>query len=178
MTEDKIIPLISKEKIAHRVDELADEIVASVNERPMVIVGLLTGAVVFVADLMRVLSSRGVDVEVDFMIVKSYGAKETSSGKPKVILDLSVDIAGKTVIIVDDISDSGFTLTEVTSLIKRRDPAKVLTCVLLNKPVRRKTDFCADFVGFVIEDKFVVGYGLDKAEKFRGLPYIGYLEGE
>ena len=128
---------------------------------------------VFVADLIRNIN---LDVNMDFMSVSSYGNAMESSGSVKILKDLDVDIKGKNVLIVEDIIDSGLTLSNLTKELGAREPKSLKICTLLDKPERRKADIPVDYVGFVIEDKFIVGYGIDYAEKYRNLPYIGIVE--
>lgn len=144
------------------------------NSEKMIIVSVLKGAFVFCADVFRNIT---VPCEIDFMAISSYGSG-TTSGSIKLIKDLSVDIAGYDVLIVEDILDSGKSLSYTIELLKTRKPKSIKICTLLDKPERRQADIKADYVGRVIPDEFVVGYGLDYAEKYRNLPYIGILKPE
>lgn len=175
-----ITPLITEDEIARRVGELAEAIAAKLNEsqpqKPVVIVGLLAGAFVFLADLARALMRHGVDPEIDFLTAKSYGDATQSSGQVTITGRLTIAIKDKRVLIVDDIIDTGQTYREVAALLAKENPAELLSVALLDKPARRTTGASADFVGFTIDDKFVVGYGLDLAGHYRGLPYIGYAD--
>ncbi|MBR1438851.1 MAG: hypoxanthine phosphoribosyltransferase [Synergistaceae bacterium] len=167
--------LLSRETIAKRVKEVADEIVRDSNKNePLVIVGILTGAAFFLTDLVRELPE-DMDVRVDFMSVASYGDSTESSGVVRIFHDLKTNIEGKNVIVVEDIIDSGLTLSHLLTLLKGRNPASLKVCVLLDKAERRKTEVKVDYCGFSIPDKFVVGYGLDCASKWRHLKDIKYV---
>ena len=139
----------------------------------LLLVGILKGASVFVADLMRKIN---LNVNIDFMSVSSYGSGTVSSGTVKILKDLDVDIKDKNVLIVEDIIDSGITLRNLYDTLMTREPRSLKLCTLLNKPARKKVDVNVDYVGFVIEDKFIVGYGIDYDEKYRNLPYIAIVE--
>ena len=143
------------------------------NEEDLLVVGILKGANIFVADLIRNIN---LDVNMDFMSVSSYGNGTESSGTVKIIKDLDVDIENKNVLIVEDIIDSGLTLSNLVAALKTRNPKSLKLCTLLDKPQRRTVNIPVVYVGFVIEDKFIVGYGIDYAEKYRNLPYIGIVE--
>ena len=136
-------------------------------------IGVLRGAVMFMADLARAIT---VPVMIDFMAVSSYGTSTSSSGIVRILKDLDEEVAGKHVLIVEDIIDSGLTLSYLVDNIKSRQPASVRICTLLNKPERRKVDLEVNYNGFVVPDEFVVGYGLDYAEKYRNVPFIGILK--
>ncbi len=162
--------LISEERLKARIAELAEEI--SEKERIDVVVGALTGAFVFVADLVRAMGSETLDVQ--FVRASSYGnGTERSTFTVKGIERL--DVAGKNVLLVDDIFDTGHTLQNLSRAIRERGAATVKTCALLDKPSRREVDFAADYIGFQVENLFVVGYGLDYAERFRALPEICFF---
>ena len=165
--------MLSEEQIKAKVVELGKKIEEDFKGQDLLVVGILKGASVFVSDLIR---SINLDVNIDFMSVSSYGNAMESSGSVKILKDLDVDIKGKNVLIVEDIIDSGLTLSNLTRELKARDPKSLKICTLLDKPQRRKVDIHVDYVGFVIEDKFIVGYGIDYAEKYRNLPYIGIVE--
>jgi hypoxanthine phosphoribosyltransferase len=167
--------LYSQEEIERQVDALARLIAKDVGESPTILVGLLNGSVVFLSDIMRQLYLYGVKPEVDFMVISSYKDGHTSDGTIEIIQDIRSSVEGKTVIVIDDIADTGLTLYEVKKTLAKRNPAKLLTCVLLDKPSRRKYDVQPDYSAFVIDDVFVVGYGLDSASRFRYLPYIAVL---
>lgn len=165
--------MLSEEEIKAKVAELGKKIEKDFEGQDLLVVGILKGASVFVSDLIR---SINLDVNIDFMSVSSYGNSTESSGTVKILKDLDVDIKGKNVLIVEDIIDSGLTLSNLTRELKVREPKDLKICTLLDKPQRRKVDIPVDYVGFVIEDKFIVGYGIDYAEKYRNLPYIGIVE--
>ncbi len=176
MDKDLSHILISAEEIAKRTAELGAEIDRDYAGREPVFVGVLKGSFLFMADLVRQTTLHGV---VDFMQVSSYGDRETSTtGAVKIVQDLSMSIEGRDLIIVEDILDSGVTLSYLTKLLWGRDPASIRIATLLDKPSRRKADIRADYVGFVVPDEFVVGYGLDYDQKYRNLPYIGILKPE
>jgi hypoxanthine phosphoribosyltransferase len=175
----KITPLISAEKISWRISEMAQEI-ASQMPPDLMIVGLLRGSFVFAADLLRALHAAGaknnIRPQVDFMTLLSYGAGTTSSGSIQVARDIADPVQGRDVLIIDDILESGRTLTFAHQRIKDGGARSVKIAVLLEKPGKRKVDINADYVGFIIPDKFVVGYGLDYANYYRELPFIGSIE--
>lgn len=177
MNQDKNIKevLVSTEALAARIKELGEAISADYADRDILMVGVLRGAVIFMADLARAISR---PVTIDFMAVSSYGASTSSSGVVKIVKDLDEDVAGKHLLIVEDIIDSGLTLKYLFENLKSRRPASVKICTLLSKPSRRKVDVPVDYNGFTIPDDFVVGYGLDFAEKYRNLPYVGVLKPE
>lgn len=162
--------MISEEEIANKVNELAKQIEKDYEGEQLLVVGILKGASVFVSDLIRKIN---LDVNIDFMSVSSYGNGTESSGTVRILKDLDVDIADKNVLIVEDIIDSGLTLSNLVKELRLRNPKSLKLCTLLDKPQRRTSNIPVDYVGFVIEDKFIVGYGIDWAEKYRNLPYIG-----
>ena len=167
--------IISRETIANRVKELAKEIAHDTEkDKSLVIVGILTGAAFFLTDLVRELPEE-LDVRVDFMSVASYGDSTKSSGVVRIFHDLKTNIEGKNVIVVEDIVDSGLTLSHLLGLLNGRNPASLKVCVLLDKYERRQTEVKVDYCGFRIEDKFVVGYGLDCAGMWRHLKDIKYV---
>ena len=167
--------ILSQEVIAQRVKEVAAEIAHDAQkDKELVVVGILTGAAFFLTDLVRELPE-DLDVRVDFMSVASYGDSTKSSGVVRIFHDLKTNIEGKNVIIVEDIVDSGLTLSHLLGLLKGRNPANLKVCVLLDKYERRQTEVKVDYCGFRIEDKFVVGYGLDYAGKWRHLKDIKYV---
>lgn len=165
--------MLSEEEIKAKVYEIAKKIEKDFQGEDLLVVGILKGASVFVADLIRNIE---LDVNMDFMSVSSYGNSTESSGTVKILKDLDVDIEGRNVLIVEDIIDSGLTLSNLVAALKTRKPKSLKLCTLLDKPQRRKANIYVDYVGFVIEDKFIVGYGIDYAEKYRNLPYIGIVE--
>lgn len=163
--------MISAKSIAARVEELAAEITAAYADTDkLVVVGLLRGSFVFIADLVRELD---LNVEVDFLEASSYGDAMESSREVRILKDLRGEIAGRDVLVVEDIVDTGFTLHHVINLLKTRDPRRLETIALLDKPSRREVDVKATWTGFEIPDEFVVGYGIDYAQRNRNLPYIG-----
>lgn len=166
--------LITEAQIAARVASLAREIQRDFKGREMVVVSLLTGTVMFLADLIRHLE---VPLRLDFMGVSSYGAG-TESGELVFTKELRIDVRGRDVLLVDDILDTGKTMTRVLAKLRALKPRRIKTCVLLDKPARRVEKVKADFVGFSIPDAFVVGYGLDFAERYRNLPFVGILKPE
>mgnify|MGYP001210455936 CR=1 FL=1 len=164
--------LISKEQIDARLAELAARIDADYAGRDLLLVGVLKGAVMVMADLARALST---PVTMDWMAVSSYGSGTKSSGVVRILKDLDTDIAGKHVLLVEDIIDSGLTLSWLLANLNSRGPASLAVCALLRKPEAAKVDIDVKYVGFDIPNEFVVGYGLDFAEKYRNLPFVGTL---
>ena len=165
--------MLSQEEIENKVTELAKQIEKDYEGQDLLLVGILKGASVFVAE---VLMNLNLNVNIDFMSVSSYGSGTVSSGTVKILKDLDVDIKDKNVLIVEDIIDSGITLRNLYDTLMTREPRSLKLCTLLNKPARKKVDVNVDYVGFVIEDKFIVGYGIDYDEKYRNLPYIAVVE--
>jgi len=165
--------LVQRDELAHRVRELGAEISADYEERDLLLVGVLNGAFFFLSDLMRVLT---VPCEVDFMAVASYGDSTSTSGVVRILKDLDAPIQGREVLIVEDIVDSGLTLSYLLRMLQARDPKSVEVCALLTKPERRKVDLPIRYTGFEIPDRFAIGYGLDYAERFRELPYVAVLD--
>lgn len=168
----EVAPLFTAEAIARRVEELARAIAAAVPPE-VTVVGLLKGAFVFTADLVRALDRAGLRPRVEFLQVSSYGLGTESSGAVKVIGQMPGSIGGQSVLLVDDIQDTGRTLAYTRALLLEHGAARVWTCALLDKPSRRVVEIVPDFVGFEIPDVFVVGYGIDWAERYRHLPWIG-----
>jgi hypoxanthine phosphoribosyltransferase len=164
--------LVSAEDLQRRVAELGEEISRDYEGRSLLLVGVLKGAVFFLSDLMRFID---VPVEVDFMAVASYGSATDSSGVVRILKDLDAAIEGRDVLIVEDIVDSGLTLQYLMRNLGSRNPRTLEVCALLTKPERRKVDLPTRYVGFEIADRFVVGYGLDYAERHRNLPYVAAL---
>ncbi len=167
--------LFTPSQLEARVRELGAAITRDYSGRELLLVGILKGSYVFLADLSRAIA---LPCKVDFMAVSSYGDGCCSSGQVRIIKDLSQDIAGKDVLLVEDILDSGNTLFHLTRLLRQRGPASLKLCTLLDKPERRKQDIQADYRGFSVPDAFLVGYGLDYAENYRTLPYVGILKPE
>ena len=163
--------MISAKSIAARVEELARDITSHFSGTDkLVVVGLLRGSFVFIADLVRELD---LPMEVDFLEASSYGDAMQSSREVRILKDLRGEIAGRDVLLVEDIVDTGFTLSHVIHLLRAREPARLKVCALLDKPSRREVPVKADWTGFEIPDEFVVGYGIDYAQRNRNLPYIG-----
>ena len=175
MKEDVLRVLLSEDEIREKVRELGGKITADYKNSNLMLVTVLKGAVVFLADLMRQID---VPAEIDFMVVSSYGSGVKSSGVVKIVKDLDVPLAGKDILIVEDILDSGLTLSYIKELLESRGPRSIRIATLLDKPSRRKVDLQADYIGFPVPDEFVIGYGLDYDEKYRNLPYIGILKPE
>lgn len=175
MREDMERILLTEAELKERVAELGRQISEDFAGKEPIFVGVLKGCFIFMADLLR---SVGLHCTMDFMAVSSYGDGTTTTGAVKINKDLSRDIAGRDVIIVEDILDSGVTLSYLKNYLSVRQPASISIVTLLDKPSRRRADIKADYVGFEVEDAFVVGYGLDYAEKYRNLPYIGILKPE
>jgi len=169
-----ITPYITEEELKNRTKELAAQISEDYKGKELLMVSILKGAVVFLTDLMR--EVKDVDVRIDFMVVSSYGDGTESSGRIKILKDLSVDIAGKDVLIVEDILDSGNTLSKIVEILNGRGVNSLKIVSLLDKPARHVNVVPVEYTGFVIPDKFVVGYGLDYQEKHRNLPYVGQIE--
>ena len=168
-----MITLISEAALQARVKEVAKDIQRDAGGEPLLLLGVLKGAFLFMADLMRQIEG---DVTCDFISVSSY-VGTTSSGEVQIRKDVDSPLEGRRVIIVEDIVDTGLTLHYLQGILQNRNPASLKTACLLSKPSRRKTAVPVDYVGFEIEDKFVVGYGLDFNERYRNLPYIGLVEG-
>lgn len=164
--------LVEERALQERIAELGAEISSDYAGREVILVGVLKGAIFFIADLMRRLT---VPCEIDFMAISSYGAGTDSSGVVRILKDLDANIAERDVIVVEDIIDSGLTLSYLLRTLKARRPASIEICALLTKPERREIDVPVRYVGFEIPNEFVVGYGLDYAERYRNLPYIGVL---
>jgi hypoxanthine phosphoribosyltransferase len=165
--------LISEEELNRRIGELADEVRADYAGKDLMLIGVLKGAVMFMTDLARRLR---LPLEMDFMAVSSYGNATQSSGVVRITKDLDSPIEGRNVLLVEDIVDSGLTLRYLLEYLRNRNPQSLRVCALLNKRVLRKADVRVDYVGFEIPNRFVVGYGLDYAENYRNLPYIGVLK--
>jgi hypoxanthine phosphoribosyltransferase len=167
--------LIDEDALRARVAELGEEVSAYYQGRDLLLIGVLKGAFFFMADLMRHLS---VPCEVDFMAISSYGAQTDSSGVVRILKDLDINIEGRNVLVVEDIIDSGLTLSYLMRNLESREPASLEVCALLTKPARREMDVPVRWVGFEIPNRFVIGYGLDFAERYRNLPYVGVLSEE
>ena len=167
--------LLSEDQIKARIAELGRELTADYAGKNPIFIGVLKGVVMFFADMIRAIP---LDCQIDFMAVSSYGGGTQSSGKIRIQKDISVDLAGRHVVILEDILDSGLTLSHTAAYLKTKGPASLKICTLLDKPDRRKAELQADYVGFTIPNLFVVGYGLDFDENYRNLPYVGVLKPE
>jgi len=165
--------LIDRDRLQRRVAELGEEVSADYAGRDLLLVGVLKGAVFFMADLMRHLT---IPCEIDFMAISSYGDSTDSSGVVRILKDLDINIEGRDVLVVEDIIDSGLTLSYLMRNLEAREPASLEICALLTKPERREIDVSVRYVGFEIPNRFVIGYGLDFAERYRNLPYVGVLD--
>jgi hypoxanthine phosphoribosyltransferase len=164
--------LIEEPALQARIAELGEEISADYTGRDLLLIGVLKGAVFFMSDLMRRLT---VPCEIDFMAISSYGASTDSSGVVRILKDLDINIEGRNVLVVEDIIDSGLTLSYLMRNLEAREPASLEVCALLTKPARREIDVDVRYVGFEIPNRFVIGYGLDFAERYRNLPYVAVL---
>ena len=167
--------LVSEEELERHVARIGAQISADYADKDPIFVGVLKGCFVFMADLCRCID---LPCDIDFMAVSSYGSGTSTTGAVSITKDLSRDIEGRDVLIVEDILDSGVTLSYLKSYLWNRRPASIKICTLLDKPARRRADISAEYTGFVCPDSFVVGYGLDYAEKYRNLPFIGVLKPE
>ncbi len=176
MKDDIEKVLVTEDEIKARVAQLGAQISGDYEGRDLLLVSILKGAVVFMADLMREVT---IPASIDFMVVSSYGgANTTTTGLVKIIKDLDADLSGKDVLIVEDIMDTGVTLSHLVPMLKMRNPESVKICAILDKPSRRKVEMVPDYIGFEVPDEFVVGYGLDYDEKYRNLPFVGVLKPE
>lgn len=173
MKDDILKVLATESDIDKKVTELGEQISKDYKDKNLLMVSVLKGSVVFMADLMRKIT---IPCGIDFMSVSSYGSGVKTSGVVKIIKDLDIDLKGYDLLLVEDILDSGLTLAYIKKMLSEREPKSIKICTLLDKPERRKADIVADYKGFNIPDEFVVGYGLDYAEKYRNLPYIGVLK--
>jgi hypoxanthine phosphoribosyltransferase len=167
--------LIDEDALQRRIAELGDEISADYAGRDLLLIGVLKGAVFFMADLMRRLT---VPCEIDFMAISSYGGQTDSSGVVRILKDLDMNIERRDVLVVEDIIDSGLTLSYLMRNLRSREPATLEICALMTKPSRREIDVPVRYVGFEIPNRFVIGYGLDFDERYRNLPYVGVLNAE
>lgn len=175
MKDDILKVLVSEEELEAKVTELGERITADFEGKDVFFLGVLKGSFVFMSDLLKHVD---LHCEMDFMAVSSYGSGTSTTGAVKITKDLGRDIQGKHLIIVEDILDSGVTLSYLKGYLANRQPASISIVTLLDKPARRKADIKADYFGFTVPDEFVVGYGLDYAEVYRNLPYIGVLKPE
>lgn len=176
MKQDIAAVLISAEELQDRIRELGRQITEDYHsQRDLLLVGVLKGSVMFLVDLARQID---LPLAIDFMAISSYGASTQSSGVVRLVKDLETDISGRHVLVIEDIIDSGLTIEYLTDQLQRRNPASLRICALLNKPERRTSNVVIDYLGFDIPNEFAVGYGLDYAEKYRNLPFIGVLKEE
>lgn len=175
MRDDVKEILLSEEQIREIVEGLGKQISEEYKGKNLVLVSVLKGSVVFMADLMRAID---IPCSIDFMVVSSYGSGTESSGIVKIIKDLDMDLRGVDLLIVEDILDTGRTLASLIKILKMRNPNSVKICTFLDKPERRLADISADYVGACVPDEFVIGYGLDYDERYRNLPYVGILKPE
>ena len=175
MEKDLESVMFDEETIAAKVAELGQQIAKDYEGKDVVVVGILNGAAVFFTDLIRQIK---LPINIDFIAASSYGDAAVSSGKVNIKKDLNKDIAGRHVLLVEDIIDSGITMNNLMTLLRERKPASIKLCALLSKPSRRQVDVNIDYCGFEVPDEFLVGYGLDYAEKYRNLPVVGVLKRE
>lgn len=173
MRDDIEKVLLSEAQLKNRIAELGKEIAEDYKDKNLVMISILKGAVLFVADLIRAVD---IHTEIDFMGVSSFQGGVKSSGAVKIVKDLDISLEGRDLLIVEDILDSGRTLEYISDILRSRGPNSLRICTLLDKPSCRQSSIVADYVGFVIPDEFVVGFGLDYAEKYRNLPFIGVLK--
>ena len=173
--DDVLEVLVSEEEIKQKVSEIAERIMKDYKGKNLVLIGILKGSLIFMADLMRAVDLR---CTLDFMSVSSYGDGTSSSGVVKILKDLDQPIEGKDVLIIEDIIDTGYTLSYLKEILTARNPNSIKFATLLDKPSRRKADIDVDYVCFEVPDEFVVGYGIDFAQEYRNLPYIGILKPE
>ena len=171
--DDILKVLLSEEQLKEKCAEMGAQITRDYAGKNLLLVTVLKGAVVYMADLMRCID---LPCAIDFMVVSSYGSGTKTSGVVKIVKDLDQDLSGKDLLIVEDILDSGNTLSYLKGLLQGRTPASIRIATLLDKPSRRKVDLKADYVGFEVPDEFVVGYGLDYDEQYRNLPFVGVLK--
>lgn len=165
--------LLTEETLARRISEMGTELTRDYRNRDLFVIGVLKGANIFMSDLIRRIE---LPLHIDFMAVSSYGMSTESSGTVRILKDLDFSIEGKDVLIVEDIIDSGLTLNYLMKILMERKPASLRICTLLDKPDRRRVDIPVDYCGFQIPDAFIVGYGIDYAEKYRNLPYVAVLD--
>ena len=175
MKQDILKTLVSEEELREKVTELGRQISHDYEGKSLLLVSVLKGSVVFMADLMRAIT---IPARIDFMSVSSYGSGTKSRGVVKIVKDLDIPLEGYDLLIVEDILDSGNTLSYLKEILSSRGPKSIRICTLLDKPERRTADIAADYVGFAVPDEFVVGYGLDYDEKYRNLSFIGVLKPE
>lgn len=165
--------LISEEELMEKVNHLGAQITTDYKGKDLVVVGILKGSNIFMSDLVRKIN---LPLEMDYMVVSSYGSSTESSGVVRILKDLEHSIEGKDVLIIEDIVDTGLTLAYIKEILTGRGPSSVKICTLLDKPIRRKKDIQIDYLGFEVPDEFIIGYGIDYAEQYRNLPFIGALK--
>ncbi|HQY60780.1 MAG TPA: hypoxanthine phosphoribosyltransferase [Polyangiaceae bacterium] len=170
---ERLVPMITADEIRARTAELGKQLTEDYKDKSLVLVSVLKGSFIFAADLMRAID---LPCRIDFLGVRSYGAGTETSGVVQITSDLTRPIDGQDVLIVEDIVDTGLTIAHLMDLFRTRNPRSVKVCALLHKPARARVSVPVDYLGFTIEDKFVVGYGLDFDEKYRNLPYVGVIE--
>lgn len=166
-------PIVTQEQMRNRIRDLGRQIAEDYADRDLILVGILKGAFAFYADLARAIR---LPLRVDFLVVSSYGSGSKSGGKVKVVTELTEDIAGRDVLLVEDIVDSGLTVQHLVKTLSKRKPKSIKVCALLSKPDRRQVDVTVDYIGFEIPNQYVVGYGLDYQQKYRNLPYLAVLD--
>lgn len=167
--------LLSAEEIQEKVKELGAQISKDYEGKNLMLISILKGSIVFMSDLMRAIT---IHCKIDFMAVSSYGSSTKTSGVVRILKDLDIPLENYDVLIVEDILDSGMTLDYITKILNERHPNSIKICTLLDKPARRKIDIKADYIGFLVPDEFVVGYGLDYDERYRNVPFVGVLRPE
>ena len=175
MHDDVAKVLFTEEQIAEIVQNIGQQISEDYKEKNLFLVSVLKGSLPFMADLMRAIT---IPCTIDFLSVSSYGSGTVSSGEVRILKDLGTTLEGKDLLVVEDILDSGVTLSYLLKTLSARNPASIRLCTFLDKPERRRVDIHADYVGASVPDEFIVGYGLDYAEKYRNLPYVGVLKPE
>lgn len=175
MLNDMEKVLLSAEEIQEKVKELGAQISKDYEGKNLMLISILKGSIVFMSDLMRAIT---IHCKIDFMAVSSYGSSTKTSGVVRILKDLDIPLENYDVLIVEDILDSGMTLDYITKILNERHPKSIKICTLLDKPSRRKIDIKADYVGFLVPDEFVVGYGLDYDERYRNAPFVGVLRPE
>lgn len=175
MLNDMEKVLLSAEEIQEKVKELGAQISKDYEGKNLMLISILKGSIVFMSDLMRAIT---IHCKIDFMAVSSYGSSTKTSGVVRILKDLDIPLENYDVLIVEDILDSGMTLDYITKILNERHPKSIKICTLLDKPSRRKIDIKADYVGFIVPDEFVVGYGLDYDERYRNVPFVGVLRPE
>ncbi|OOO00532.1 MAG: hypoxanthine phosphoribosyltransferase [Epulopiscium sp. Nele67-Bin004] len=173
MINDIARTLITEEQLSVKIKQLGEKITTDYTDKDLLVIGILKGSSLFMSDLIRKIK---LPITIDFMIVSSYGDSTETSGIVKILKDLDKNVEGKHILIVEDIIDTGLTLKYLQELLQSRNPASVKVCTLLDKPSKRKQNIKPDYVGFEVPDEFVVGYGVDYAEKYRNLPFIGVLK--